>query len=68
MRYFLFLILTMLVPSCSPVVSDAALCASLSPYVDALNVGALADGGPQTLSTSATMIGKFDAGCGYGSE
>ena len=59
----LAMILILLTASCVSV-QPAAICDGLRAPVDDLNRALIADGGPQSKTAGARVIGKYDAGCG----
>lgn len=59
----LYLTLTLLVSGCANVQSDSAICNGTAQSRTAHAAALVADGGPLSLVTGATLIQQIDAGC-----
>jgi hypothetical protein len=59
----LYLTLTLLVSGCANAPSDSAICNGTEQSRTAHAAALVADGGPLSLVTGATLIQQIDAGC-----
>lgn len=59
----LYLTLTLLVSGCANALNDSAICNGTAQSRTAHAAALVADGGPLSLVTGATLIQQIDAGC-----
>ena len=63
-RLGLCLTLTLLLNGCAAAPNNTAICNGTAQSRTAHAAALVADGGPQSLVTGATLIQQIDAGCG----